>query len=151
MGFVHIDHVGLVVATIEQARQVLGDALGLDLDEARSNWPNGSYFPPEQTYNYFFAVGEGETQVEVLIPEAGATSGAARFLVKRGPGLHHICYACDDVHQEAERLLGKGLTEIDLPRTADGRRTVAFFHPRSTGGVLTELVPARRARPAEAR
>jgi methylmalonyl-CoA epimerase len=143
MGFVHIDHVGLVAATIEQARQVLGDALGLDLDEARSNWPDGSYFPPEQTFNYFFAVGEGETQVEVLIPESGATSGAARFLARRGPGLHHVCYACHDVHAEAERLLGNGLQEIDIPRGRDGRRTVAFFHPRSTGGVLTALVPVR--------
>ena len=143
MGFVHIDHVGLVVATIEQARQVLGDALGLDLDEARSNWPDGSYFPPEQTFNYFFQVGNGETQVEVLIPEAGATSGAARFLERRGPGLHHICYACTDVHAEAERLLGQGLSEIAIPRGTNNRRTGAFFHPRTTGGVLTELVPVR--------
>ena len=75
MGFVRIDHVGLVAYTIEQARQVLGEELGLELDERRSNWPDGSYFAPEQTYNYFFSVGEGETQVEVLIPEAGATSG----------------------------------------------------------------------------
>jgi methylmalonyl-CoA/ethylmalonyl-CoA epimerase len=144
MGFVRIDHVGLVAYTIEQARQVLGEELGLELDERRSNWPDGSYFPPEQTYNYFFSVGEGETQVEVLIPEADATSGAARFLEKRGPGLHHLCYACSDVHAEAERLASRGLSEIALPRTADGRRTVAFFHPRSTGGVLTELVPLRR-------
>ncbi|MFN0091228.1 MAG: VOC family protein [Acidimicrobiales bacterium] len=145
MGFVHIDHVGLVAYTIEQARQVLGDALGLDLDEARSRWPEGSYFAPEQTYNFFFAVGQGETQVEVLIPEAGATSGAAKFLERRGPGLHHLCYACEDVHAEAERLLANGLAEIALPRTADGRRTVAFFHPKSTGGILTELVPVRRS------
>ena len=145
MGFVHIDHIGLVVQSIEQARQVLGDAVGLDLDEARSNWPDGSYFPPEQTYNYFFQVGDGETQVEVLVPEEGATSGAARFLERRGPGLHHLCYACTDVHDEAERLVANGLTEIELPRGADGRRPVAFFHPRSTGGVLTELVPVRRS------
>lgn len=143
MGFVHIDHVGLVAYTIEQARQVLGDALGLDLDEARSNWPDGSYFPPEQTFNYFFAVGSGETQVEVLIPEKGATTGAARFLERRGPGLHHLCYACEDVHAEAERLLANGLGEIDLPRGPDGIRRVAFFHPRTTGGILTELVPVR--------
>jgi len=143
MGFVHIDHIGLVASGIEQARQVLGDAVGLDLDEARSNWPEGSYFPPEQTYNYFFQVGEGETQVEVLVPEEGATSGAARFLARRGPGLHHLCYACEDVHDEAERLVAAGMDEIDLPRRADGRRPVAFFHPRTAGGVLTELVPVR--------
>jgi methylmalonyl-CoA/ethylmalonyl-CoA epimerase len=145
MGFVHIDHVGIVAFTIEQAREVLGDALGLEVDEPRSQWPTGSYFAPEQTYNFFFQVGGGETQVEVLIPEAGATSGAARFLERRGPGLHHLCYACEDVHAEAERLLANGLQEIDIPRAADGRRTVAFFHPRSTGGILTELVPVRAA------
>ena len=123
MGFVHIDHIGLVVQSIEQARQVLGDAVGLDLDEARSNWPDGSYFPPEQTYNYFFQVGDGETQVEVLVPEEGATSGAARFLERRGPGLHHLCYACTDVHDEAERLVANGLQEIELPRGAGRRRS----------------------------
>src|SRR3954465_14076478 len=143
MGFVHIDHVGIVAYTIEQAQEILGDAVGLELDQPRSQWPGGAYFAPEQTYNYFFQVGEGETQVEVLIPEKGATSGAARFLERRGPGLHHLCYACSDVHDEAERLLANGLQEIDIPRAPSGRRNVAFFHPRTTGGILTELVPAR--------
>jgi methylmalonyl-CoA/ethylmalonyl-CoA epimerase len=143
MGFLHIDHVGIVAYTIEQAQEVLGDALGLELDGPRSQWPTGTYFPPEQTYNFFFQVGAGETQVEVLIPDDGATSGTARLLARRGPGLHHICFACEDVHAEAERLVANGLQEVDLPRQADGRRNVAFFHPRSTGGILTELVPAR--------
>jgi methylmalonyl-CoA/ethylmalonyl-CoA epimerase len=143
MGFVHIDHVGIVAYSIAGAQEILGDALGLEIDQPRSQWPTGSYFPPEQTYNYFFQVGRGETQVEVLIPAAGATSGAARFLERRGPGLHHLCYACEDVQAEAERLLANGLQEIEIPRGDDGRRTVAFFHPRSSGGILTELVPAR--------
>ncbi len=143
MAFVRLDHVGLVAPTIEEAREILGDQLGLVIDKDRSKWPTGSYFAPEETYNFFFNVGEGETQVEVLIPAEGATSGTARYLERRGAGLHHICYACLDVHEEAERLLSNGLTEIELQRTEDGRRTVAFFHPKSTGGVLTELVPLR--------
>ncbi len=141
--FTRIDHVGLVAHSIEEARAVLGDALGLRIDELRSEWPTGSYFAPEQTHNFFFNVGEGETQVEVLIPTAGATSGVARYLARRGPSLHHLCYACEDVHEEAERLRANGLDEITLPRAADGRRTVAFFRPQSVGGVLTELVPLR--------
>jgi len=145
MGFLHIDHVGIVAHTIEQAQEVLGDALGLDLDESRSQWPTGLYFAPEQTYNFFFQVGGGETQVEVLIPDDGATSGTARFLAQHGPGLHHVCFACEDVHVEAERLVANGLQEVDLPRQPNGRRNVAFFHPRSTGGILTELVPVRAA------
>lgn len=142
--FTQLDHVDLVAHTIEEARAVLGDGLGLTLDEARSKWPDGSYFAPEQTYNYFFNVGDGETQVEVLIPAREATSSAARWLARHGPSLHHLCYACGDVQDEATRLLANGLTEIELPRTADGRRTVAFFHPKSVGGILTELVPVRR-------
>lgn len=142
--FTRLDHVGLVAPTIEEAVAILGDALGLKVDEPRSKWPEGSYFAPEQTFNYFFQVGEGETQVEVLIPAPRATSGAARFLEKRGAGLHHLCYAALDVAAEAERLRAAGLREIELPRTADGRQTVAFFHPSSTGGVLTEIVPERR-------
>ncbi len=141
--FTRLDHVGLVAPTIEEAQAILGDTMGLVIDKDRSNWPDGSYFEPEETYNYFFKVGEGETVVEVLIPAVDATSGTARYLENRGPGLHHICFACEDVHGEAERLRSKGLSEIDLPRTEDGRRTVAFFHPKSTGGVLTELVPLR--------
>jgi methylmalonyl-CoA/ethylmalonyl-CoA epimerase len=142
--FARIDHVGLVAPSIDEARAVLGDRLGLVIDKDRSKWPEGSYFAPEQTHNFFFTVGEGDTVVEVLIPAPGATSGTARYLAKRGAGLHHICYACYDVHEEAERLRAEGLEEIDLPRAQDGRRTVAFFHPRTTGGVLTELVPVRR-------
>ena len=69
------------------------------------------------------------------------------MLERRGPGMHHLCYACADVHDEAERLLANGLQEIAIPRTAGSRRSVAFFHPRSTGGILTELVPARGATP----
>ncbi len=143
MGFVRLDHVGVVAYTIEEAQAILGDQLGLVLDKNRSNWPDGSYFAPEETNNFFFNVGDGETQVEVLIPTEGATSGTARYLAKRGPGLHHICYAARDVNEEAERLRASGLTEIDLPRTGDGRRTVAFFHPKGIGGILTEIVPLR--------
>lgn len=141
--FTRIDHVGLVANSIEEAHAVLGDSLGLRIDEPRSNWPTGSYFAPEQTFNFFFKVGDGETLVEVLVPAPGATSGVARYLAKRGPSLHHLCYACEDVHEEAERLRAKGLEEIALPRAADGRRTVAFFRPQSVAGVLTELVRLR--------
>ena len=100
MGFLHIDHVGIVAYTLEQAQEVLGEALGLEVDEPRSQWPTGSYFAPEQTFNYFFQVGGGETQVEVLVPDHGATSGTARFLAQRGPGLHHVCFEVEDLGGE---------------------------------------------------
>ncbi len=141
--FEMLDHVGLVAYTIEDARKVLGQQLGLDLDEGRSNWPHGSYFAPEQTYNYFFRVGDSESVVEVLIPAADATSGTARYLAKRGPSLHHMCFAARDVEAEVERLRAHGMRQIELSGTVDGRPTAAFFHPSSVGGVLTEIVPYR--------
>ena len=52
--FVRLDHVGLVAYTIDEAKTILGDQLGLDIDEKKSNWPDGSFFAPEQTFNYFF-------------------------------------------------------------------------------------------------
>ena len=143
MAFVRLDHLGLVAYTIEEARTILVDHLGLTLDKEKSNWPNGSFFEPEQTYNYFFRVGDGKTQVEVLIPEEGATTGTARYLAKHGPGMHHMCFAARDVAEEADRLKAAGMRQIDLPRTADGRQTAAFFHPTSVSGVLTEIVPLR--------
>lgn len=136
-----LDHIGVVAASFEQAHEFLGDQLELVLDEDRSPLPEGVYFAPEQINAYFFKVGGGATQIEVLVPAAGATGGTARFLARNGPGLHHLCFACPDIDVEAERLRARGLTEIQLPRTADGRRTAAFFHPESTGGLLTELVP----------
>ena len=141
--FTRLDHVGLVAYTIEEAKAILGDQLGLEIDEKKSNWPDGSFFVPEQTFNYFFQIASGETQIEVLIPAEDATSGTARFLQKNGPGLHHICFAALDVNAEAERLRSQGMRQIELSNTVDGRPTAAFFHPSSVGGVLTEIVPLR--------
>ncbi len=143
MGFLHIDHVGIVAYSIEQAQEILGDALGLELDEPRSQWPTGSYFAPEQTFNYFFQVGGGETQVEVLVPDAGATSGTARFLTSAVRACTTCASRARTCTPRRSAWVANGLHEVDLPRQPDGRRTVAFFHPRGTGGVLTELVPAR--------
>lgn len=144
--FVEIDHVGVVAQHWDQARKVLLEQLGLELDEKRSPLPDGVYFAPERTNNYFITVGLGKTRVEVLIP-ADSTSGTARFLARNGPGLHHIGYACNDVAIEAQRLEESGLRRIDLGPVEPGRRlTAAFFHPKSVNGILTELVPVYRER-----
>ena len=141
---VEIDHIGIVARTWEEASKVLVEKLGLVLDERRSPLPDGVYFAPEQTNNYFVKVGLGQTRVEVLIPR-GTTSGTARFLERNGPGLHHIGYACSDVGEEADRLEAGGLRRIDIGPPEPGRRLgAAFFHPKSVNGILTELVPVYR-------
>ena len=116
--------------------------MGMELDVDRTPMPDGSYFAPERTNNYFFKVGEGQTKIEVLIP-ADTTSGTAKYLAKHGPGLHHLGYAVANVAQEAERLAASGLVQINLGMAPD-RLTAAFFQPRSAGGILTEIVPLRR-------
>ena len=87
-------------------------------------------------------VGDGRTQVEILIPQ-NTTSGVARYMAKNGPGLHHIASQCTSVSDEADRLKANGLPMIDLGPEDPDRMRAAFFHPKSVLGILTELVPER--------
>lgn len=145
--FVEVDHIGIVAHTWKEAAAVLVNQLGLVVDEKRAPLPDGSYFAPERTNNYFLKVGLGKTRVEVLIP-ADTTSGTARFLARNGPGLHHIGYGATDVAVEAERLEAAGLRRINLGPGTPGRPlTAAFFHPKSVNGILTEIVPVYVERP----
>ncbi len=139
---VKLDHIGIVSPTLDEARNILEGKMGLILDEDRAPLPDGSYFAPEGTHNYFIQVGEGETQIEILIPTL-PESGTWKFLQRNGPGLHHLGYGCDDVSQEAKRMKEAGLRQIDLGDPDPDRLTAAFFHPKSTNGILTELVPVR--------
>ena len=86
----------------------------------------------------------GDGHVELLAP-LSAESGVGRFLESRGPGLHHVAYQTDDIVSALESVRAAGIELIDdSPRIGIRRSRVAFLHPRSTGGVLTELVePAR--------
>lgn len=146
MGFVELDHVGIVAHTWDEAAEILLDKLGLELDEKRSPLPDGVYFAPEMTNNYFVKVGMGNTRVEVLIPQ-GNTSGTSRFIARNGPGIHHLGYACEDVPKEVQRLIDKGMRMIDLGQGTDvSKMRAAFFHPKSANGILTELVPVYRPR-----
>jgi methylmalonyl-CoA epimerase len=77
--------------------------------------------------------------VELLEP-TGPDSTVARFLQRRGPGLHHIAFRTPDVRAEMQRLTGAGLQLIDPEPRRGAHGLVAFIHPRSTGGVLVELV-----------
>ena len=140
--FARIDHVGVVAPSWEVARAFLVDVLGSVLDESCADLPDGTEYVPENTRLYTLKVGIGETRIEVLIPHDGE-SGIGRFLAERGPGLHHIAYACDDVPGETERLRSRGLEPIPVGDMSDG----VFFHPRDTMGILIELV----ARPGATR
>ena len=87
-------------------------------------------------------VGVGESHVELLRP-LGPETAVGRFLERNGPGLHHVAYGTDDIDSALDAVRAAGLRLIDeRPRTGIRNSRVAFLHPKSTGGVLTELVEA---------
>jgi methylmalonyl-CoA/ethylmalonyl-CoA epimerase len=135
---VRLDHVGVVAHSWSEASEVLVDRLGFPIELSRTNMPEGNLYAPQNTRIYFVKVGLGETLIEILIPQ-DTESGIARYLAKRGPGLHHLGYACDDVPAEAERLKQQGLDVISI---GDGRNGI-FFYPKTSMGILTELVTVR--------
>ncbi len=139
---VRLDHIGIVASSIDEALEILDSKLGFSLDTEATPLPDGAYFAPEGTHNYMIQVGSGETRIEVLIPVV-PEAGTYKYLQRFGPGLHHWGYACDDVAEEAARLRAQGLQQIDLGVPNPERMAAAFFHPKSAGGILTELVPLR--------
>ncbi len=125
-----INHVAVVVDDMNKSLSFWRDALGLPMDELRDE-------PAEKSRIAFLPAGEAE--VELVLPTSD-DSGIAKYLAKRGPGMHHICLEVDDIEDMLSQLRTKGVRLInEEPRTAvDGKR-YAFVHPDSTGGVLVEL------------
>lgn len=125
-----INHVAVVVDDMEKALSFWRDALGMELHELRN-------VPAEKSQVAFLPL-EG-SEVELVEPTSD-DSGIARYLDKRGPGMHHICLEVDDITGMLAQLQAKGVRLInEEPRTrADGKR-YAFVHPECTSGVLVEL------------
>jgi len=125
-----INHVAVVVDDMEKALSFWRDALGMELHELRDVSVENSQVA------FLPLVG---SEVELVVPTS-EDSGIAKYLAKRGPGMHHICLEVDDIEGMLAQLKAKGVRLINQePRTsADGKR-YAFIHPESTSGVLVEL------------
>ena len=125
-----IDHIGIVVEDIEGALPFWRDKLGLPLEHIETVESQGVRIA-------FLPVGDSE--VELLQPLA-KDSGVARFLRKRGPGMHHLCFEVEDVEGKLRRLQQEGVELIhEQPEVMPDGRKMAFLHPRSAHGVLVEL------------
>ena|SRR3990172_1547046 len=125
-----IDHVAIVVHDLEAALGFWRDALGLELQAVED-------VPEQQALVAFLPVGESE--VELVKPTTG-DSGVARYLEKRGPGMHHVCLEVDDIQAALDRLREKGVRLInETPLSGSGGKKIAFIHPESAHGVLVEL------------
>jgi methylmalonyl-CoA/ethylmalonyl-CoA epimerase len=135
--FGRIDHVGVAVEDIDAALELYEGAFAMPLAHRETVEEQG-------VEAVLLDVGDGH--VELLRP-LGPETAVGKFLARKGPGLHHVAYAVDDIDATLEKLAAAGLELIDSEARVGIRQSrVAFLHPRSTGGVLTEIVePAEGA------
>jgi methylmalonyl-CoA/ethylmalonyl-CoA epimerase len=125
-----IDHIGVVVDDLQSALSFWRDALGLDLTHVDE-------VPAERSQVAFLPAGGSEIE---LVRPTSDDSGLARYLEKRGPGMHHLCLEVDDLEGMLAQLKTKGIQLInETPMSGAGGKKYAFVHPKSAGGVMVEL------------
>ena len=125
-----INHVAIVVEDIDNALSFWRDALGIDMHELRD-------VPAEKSKVAFLPVAGSEIE---LVQPTSDDSGIAKYLAKRGQGMHHVCLEVDDIDGMLAQLKAKGVRLInDQPKTASDGKRYAFIHPESSSGVLVEL------------
>lgn len=125
-----INHVAVVVDDMEKALAFWRDALGVELHELRD-------VPAEKSQVAFLPLPGSEVE---LVRPTSDDSGIAKYLAKRGPGMHHICLEVDDIEGMMAQLKSKEIRLInEEPRLAADGKKYAFIHPESTAGVLVEL------------
>jgi methylmalonyl-CoA/ethylmalonyl-CoA epimerase len=129
--FGRIDHIGVAVEDIDAAIELYRDGFGMELAHRETVESQG-------VEAVLLDVGDGH--VELLAP-LGSDTPVGKYMAKNGAGLHHVAYAVDDIDAALEKIATAGLQLIDsTPRVGIRDSRVAFLHPRSTGGVLTEIV-----------
>ncbi len=125
-----LDHIGIAVEDIDAALELYRDKLGFEVGEIDE-------VPGFGVKVAFLPLGEGQLELVMPVTE---DSAMAKFLDKRGPGFHHLCFRVDDIRAELARLEEMGIELVDKePREGAHGTLVAFLHPKSTGGVLIEL------------
>ncbi len=130
MDLSHIEHIGIAVKSIEEAKKYFEDVLGLEcyaVEEVKD----------QKVKTAFFKI--GQTKIELLEPTS-EDSPVAKFIKKRGEGIHHIALATNDVNQALKEAEEKGIKLIDKQKRkgAEGL-SIGFLHPKFTFGVLTEF------------
>jgi methylmalonyl-CoA/ethylmalonyl-CoA epimerase len=129
-----IDHLAVVVDDMNAALNFWQNALGLPMGGTEHN-------ENEAVDIAFLSV--GQSRIELLKPTTD-DSGIAKFLAKKGAGMHHICLAVEDIEAALQHIAAQGIELInETPRTREDGTRYAFVHPKSTGGVLVELYERR--------
>jgi len=128
---VGVDHIGIAVNNLDEAISLYRDFLGLELE--------GVHVVEEQKVRVASFSTGGETRIELLEPTE-SESPVAKFIEKRGEGVHHIALKVRNIEAVLQELKEKGLTLVDeKPRVGVGGAKIAFIHPKSTRSVLIEL------------
>ncbi len=123
-----VAHIGVAVSDSDEAAAFYYDVLGLEPST-----------PETADGAQIVSIRLGDVEIELLTPDSN-DSPVARFLARRGPGIHHICYRVPDLDAALERCRTHGYRLVDeTPRTGTGGRRIAFVHPKTTAGILLEL------------
>ena len=129
-----LDHVGIVVADLEESIAMYQEQFNIED-------PYREVLEEQNVEVVLFDV--GPNHIELLSPLHPDTS-CGRFLAKRGPGVHHVAYTVENIQASLDELIAKGLNVLDKePRRGVRDSKVAFIHPKSVGGVLTEIIQQR--------
>jgi len=125
-----IDHIGIAVKNLEKAKEFYEKSLGLTPSPVEP-------VPSQMVTTVFFKIGDSKIEfLEGSSPESPIT----KFIEKKGEGIHHICYEVDDLEETLSELQKSGIQLIDKsPRVGAHGKKIAFIHPKSTNGILTEL------------
>lgn len=127
---IKIDHIAVAITDMDSALGFWQQALGLDLNGVEA-------VPAEEVEIAFLAT--DNAHIELVRPTSD-DSGIARYIAKKGTGMHHICLAVEDIESAMKGIAEAGCELInDTPRERDNGTRYAFVHPKSTGGVLVEL------------
>ena len=127
---IKLDHIGIAVNDLSQALAFYSDALGLEVEDTET-------VEPQAVRAHFLNVGAASLE---LLEATDPDSPIAKFVSKRGPGLHHVTFLVDDINEAITRLKKRGVRMVDQsPRLGAERALVAFVHPSSAHGVLVEL------------
>ena len=126
----HLEHIGIAVSNLEAANELYAKLLGSQPYKTEA-------VASENVLTSFFRTGQSKVELlEATSPE----SPIAKFIEKRGEGLHHIAFEVEDIRAEMMRLQEQGFTLLNAePKKGADNKLVCFIHPKTTGGVLVEL------------
>lgn len=127
---VRLEHIGIAVKDLTTGNELYTRLLGLPPYKAET-------VESEQVQTSFFKVGESKVE---LLEATGPDSAIAKYIEKRGEGLHHVAFEVEDIHAEMERLAAEGFQLLNAePKRGADNKWVCFVHPKTANGVLVEL------------